>query len=108
MGKLIETLRPTGTVKWKIIRRDGNIFFSPPEKNTINAELKNKLADTLYLATSNFGLMNSHFTEIDLSGPPTDGDSGIILVTTGPSLKFEMDMSLDSSSSLTFTVGYDP
>ena len=103
MGKLTETLRPSGTVKWQIIRRDGNIDFGSPEKNTISYQLKYKLADTLYQSTGNFGVMSSPFEHNDFS-IPTNGDSGIVIVTVGPALKFEMLTTLNTTSALSFTI----
>lgn len=103
MGKLTEILRPSGTVKWQIIRRDGNIDYSSPEKNLISAELKNKLADTLHQSTANFGVMTSPFANNDFS-IPTNGDSGIVIATVGPSLKFEMLTTLKTTSALSFTI----
>jgi len=103
MGKLAETLRTSGTVSWEVIKRNGSVVTSEGKENTIQSELKNKLSDTLYTATNNFGLLNSPFNNDDFSSP-TNGESGIVLNGTSPTALYQMDTSLDSNSSLSFTI----
>lgn len=95
-----ENIKPVGYVEIEIIRADGSKHQEG--YNTISSYIKNKVADSLRTASTNFGLLESAFDNDDFSSPPTS-ESGIYIEDTG-SNKYQMKTTLQSSSDLSFVM----
>mgnify|MGYP001311661697 CR=1 FL=1 len=95
-----ENIKPVGYVEIEIIKADGSKHQEG--FNTISSGIKNKVADSLRAASTNFGLLESAFDNDDFSSPPTN-ESGIYIEDTGSS-KYQMKTTLQSSSDLSFVI----
>ena len=106
MGKLNDSVGPKGTVRWEIRRSGGDYTEGRgPAPNTINSELKNKLAATLTTATSRFGVAEDMMGD-DGMVAASNGKSGIALVDDGggPHNHYEMDCNLSDTGAQDFEV----
>ena len=96
-----DIVTPSGIVNVEIFRANGSVE-TISEPNAINQSIRNKLATALQATTTGVSPLASPTFDSSAFQSPTNGQSGIYVVTTGGT-KYEMITSLDTSGTLTFT-----
>lgn len=96
-----DIVTPSGFINVEIQRANGFVE-TISEPNAINQSIRNKLATALQTSTTGVSPLASPVFDSTAFSTPTNGQSGIYIVSSGGT-KYEMQTSLDTSGTLTFT-----
>lgn len=98
-----DAIRPSGKVEVQVIKKDGTVI-NHSGHNTIHAELKTEMAQSMFSAQGNFGIANSLFDDDTFTTTIPDNESGIIIKDTND-VQYQMATTgTDLSSDTSFTV----
>ena len=97
-----DSIRPSGNVEFQVIKKDGTVIDHSGH-NTIHAELKTEMAQSMFSAQGNFGIANTLFDDATFTTTIPDNESGIIIKDTGGE-QYQMSTTMTATAAKSFTV----
>ena len=97
-----DSIRPSGKVEVQVIKKDGTVIDHSGH-NTIHAELKTEMAQSMFSAQGNFGIANTLFDDATFTTTIPDNESGIIIKDTGGE-QYQMSTTMTATAAKSFTV----